>query len=277
MSTRPLDDLLALHELLPLAWSAAHRAGVFLRDERPDDLVVDTKSTATDVVSEMDRTAERMIAADLLGPRPTDGLLGEEGGERAGTSGVRWVVDPLDGTVNYLHHLPMWGVSIGAEVDGVTQVGVIVAPAFDAAYLAVRGGGAWRVSSGVGERLTGSHCSDLSKALVTTGFGYSAGRRRHQAQVVTELIPGIADIRRTGSAVIDFTWLASGRLDAYYEMGLNLWDMSAGALIAEEAGAIVTALHEGGDLTRCFVAAAPAIHAELRARLVELGADETDE
>ena len=150
---RDLADILGLHPLLPMAWRAAARAGGFLRDERPPVLQVDTKSTPTDSVTIMDRGAEAMILADLLGERPDDGLLGEEGGERVGSSGVRWIVDPLDGTVNYLFRLPMWGVSIAAEVDGEVEGRVIATPEFDEAYVGVRGGGAWLVRGSRDERL----------------------------------------------------------------------------------------------------------------------------
>jgi myo-inositol-1(or 4)-monophosphatase len=271
--TRSLDDLLTLHELLPGAWQAALRAGAFLRDERPADLVIDTKSTSSDVVSAMDRDAETMIIADLLGERPEDGLLGEEGGERPGTSGVRWVVDPLDGTVNYLHRLPMWGVSIAAEIDGRGEVGVVHVPEFEESYLAVRGAGAWLIRDGQGERLSGSDCPDLASAIVATGFGYAAQRRLRQAEVVAGLITQVSDVRRIGAAVVDFCWLARGRLDAYYEAGLNPWDMAAGGLIAEEAGLVVTGLRDD-DVSGFFVAAVPAIAADLRAALVALRADE---
>ena len=270
--TRALADLLAAHDLLPLAWRAALRAGTFLRDDRPDDLVIDTKSTASDVVSAMDRDAEAMIIADLLGPRPDDGFLGEEGGERPGTSGVRWVVDPLDGTVNYLHRLPMWGVSIAAEVDGRTEVGVVHVPEFGESYLAVRGAGAWLVREDRGERLMGSECAALPAAIVATGFGYAADRRRRQAEVVHGLIGQISDVRRMGCAVVDFCWLARGRVDAYYECGLNAWDIAAGALIAREAGMIVTGLVDD-DVSAFMVAAAPGIARPLRAALGALRAD----
>ena len=270
--TRTLADLLTLHDLLPLAWRAAAMAGPFLRDERPDDLTVDTKSTPTDAVTAMDRDAEAMIAATLLRDRPDDGLLGEEGGERLGTSGVRWIVDPLDGTVNYLFRLPMWGVSIGAEIDGIVEVGVVATPAFGEAYVAVRGHGAWLVTGDRAERLTGSSCRELSAALVTTGFGYDAQKRRRQSEVVSGLITQIRDVRRMGAAVIDFCWLARGRVDAYYEHGLNAWDVAAGALIAAESGAVVTGLTDD-DFSTFVVAAAPAIAAPLRAALVALDAD----
>jgi fructose-1,6-bisphosphatase/inositol monophosphatase family enzyme len=264
------DDLRTRHPLLAIAWSAAHRAGAFLRDERPDDLRIDTKSTITDVVSEMDRGAERMLVDDLLGARPADGFLGEEGGERHGTSGVRWVVDPLDGTVNYLHRIPMWGVSVAAEVHGAAELGVVVLPEFGETYVGVLGGGAWLVREGQVQRLRVSECASLERAVVATGFGYRAERRVRQAEVVRALMPRVADIRRMGAAVVDFCWLARGRVDAYYESGLNPWDTAAGALIATEAGIVITGSAESADY---FVAATPAIASELAALLLDLGAD----
>lgn len=270
---RDLADVLSLHPLLPLAWRAAGAAGSFLRDERPALLHVDTKSSPSDSVTQMDRNAEQMILDVVLGARPNDALLGEEGGERPGTSGVRWIVDPLDGTVNYLFRLPMWGVSIAAEVGGVAVVGVVATPEFDEAYIGVLGHGGWLVRGSRAERLAVSACPTLSSALVTTGFGYDAARRRAQSAVVTGLIPDIRDVRRIGSAVVDLCWVARGRLDAYFEDGLNAWDYAAGALIAAEAGAVVTGLRDD-DFSSFVLAATPTIATELRAALVALAADE---
>jgi len=270
--TRSLAEVLDLHPLLPMAWHAAGAAGRFLRDERPKILAVDTKSSPTDAVTVMDRTAEAMISAALLGPRPDDGLLGEEGGERLGTSGVRWIVDPLDGTVNYLFELPMWGVSIAAEEHGLVTVGVVVTPEFDEGYIAVRGQGSWHIDGADAHPLQASGCTDLAAALVTTGFGYDAQLRKAQAEVVTGLITQIRDVRRMGAAVVDFCWLARGRVDGYYERGLNAWDYAAGALIAQEAGAFVSGLRDD-DLSTFIFAAAPGIAAELRSALVTLNAD----
>jgi myo-inositol-1(or 4)-monophosphatase len=269
---RPLAEVLALHPLLPLAWHTGWRAGRFLRDERPDHLVIDTKSTPTDAVTEMDRGAEALIIESLLRERPDDGVLGEEGGSRQGTSGVRWIIDPLDGTVNYLYDLPMWGVSIAAECDGQVEVGVVIAPEFGEGYIGVRGQGSWRIAGPHAHSLQVSDCTELPRALVATGFGYSATLRHAQADVVMGLITQIRDVRRMGAAVIDFCWLAQGRLDGFYEKGLNAWDYSAGALIAIEAGAVVTGLHDD-DLSDTFVAATPGIAVQLRAALVRLGAD----
>jgi myo-inositol-1(or 4)-monophosphatase len=271
-SIRSLAEILDLHPLLPAAWHAAGAAGRFLKDERPRVLAIDTKSTPTDSVTVMDRTAEAMISAALLGPRPDDGLLGEEGGERLGTSGVRWIVDPLDGTVNYLFELPMWGVSIAAEEQGVVTVGVVMTPEFDEGYIGVRGRGSWRIVGSDAHPLQVSDCDRLDDALVTTGFGYAPQVRKAQSEVVTGLITQIRDVRRLGAAVVDFCWLARGRLDGYYERGLNAWDYAAGALIAQEAGAFVSGLRDD-DLSTFVFAAAPGIATELRAALVALDAD----
>lgn len=269
---RALADVLAVHPLLPMAWRAAWTAGLFLRDERPTRLQVDTKSSPTDSVTVMDRTAKALIIEDLIGARPDDGLLGEEGGERFGTSGVRWIVDPLDGTVNYLFSLPMWGVSIAAEEQGVVTVGVVVTPEFDEGYVAVRGAGAWRISGGEAHRMSVGDCTSLDSALVTTGFGYAAAMRHAQSGIVTGLITGIRDVRRLGAAVVDFCWLARGRVDAYYEKGLNAWDYAAGALIAQEAGAVVSGLYDD-DISTFIIAASPGIAADLRSELQRLKAD----
>ena len=269
-----LADLLAAHSALPTAWRAATTAASFLRDERPRALKVDTKSTPTDAVSTMDRTAERMIVDTVLSAFPDDGFLGEEGGERSSSSGRRWIVDPLDATVNYLFRIPMYGVSVALEdADGMV-LGVVVVPEFDEAVVAVRGHGAWLVRRGAVERLRGSECADLDQALVATGFGYSAERRERQAQVLSGVIGRVRDVRRTGCAVVDFCWLAMGRLDAFYEFGLNPWDHAAGALICREAGLEVTGLHGQDDLDPMFVAAAPKISADLRALLIEVKADD---
>lgn len=255
------------HPLLPIAYSAAIEAGAFLVDERPEVLQIDTKSSRSDSVTEMDRGSEQRIVARIFGARPDDAFLGEESGERAGTSGVRWVVDPLDGTVNYLYRLPMWGVSIAAEQDGEVVVGVVALPEFGEVYVGVRGAGSWLVRGDVVERLRVSAADVLDDALVSTGFAYSAATREEQAAVVAGLIGHIRDIRRTGCAVVDMCWLARGRIDAHYERNLNPWDYSAAGLIAEEAGAVVSDLDGGRDLSRFLVVAAPGIANSLITRL----------
>ncbi|MBB5122147.1 inositol-phosphate phosphatase [Streptomyces eurocidicus] len=256
-------------ELLSVALEAAARAGALLRDGRPADLgVAATKTSPIDVVTEMDLAAEKLITDFLAERRPADGVLGEEGASTAGTSGVRWVVDPIDGTVNYLYGLPSWAVSIAAEIDGETAVGVVAAPVRGETYRAVRGGGAF-----AGDLpLTVRPAPAFGQALIGTGFGYLTERRAAQAEVLRALLPEVRDIRRGGSAAIDLCDVACGRLDGYYERGLNPWDHAAGALIAREAGALTGGRPgeaESGELT---VAAPPGLFEPLQARLDELGA-----
>jgi myo-inositol-1(or 4)-monophosphatase len=272
LQSTPLSSVLELHPALEAAWRAGWAAGLFLRDERPADLVIDTKSTPTDVVSVMDRGAEALIVEAILGQFPDDGFLGEESGERPSSSGRRWVVDPLDATVNYLYRIPLWGVSIALEDSQGTVLGVVVLPALDQAYVAVRGKGSWRIDHGRASRLAGSSCARLSQALVSTGFGYSAERRVRQAEVAAQVIGRVRDLRRSGCAVIDFCWLAEGRTDGYYEYGLNPWDHAAAALVCREAGVIVTGFDGGSSLDPAFVAGAPLIFEELRDLLLASGA-----
>ncbi|MFC9796448.1 inositol monophosphatase family protein [Streptomyces sp. NPDC057695] len=264
-----------LTELLDLALGAARRAGALLRDGRPDDLAVaKTKTSPIDVVTEMDIAAEKLITGFLAEHRPEDGFLGEEGASSPGTSGVRWVIDPLDGTVNYLYGLPTWAVSIAAERDGETVVGVVAAPMRGETYRAVLGGGAY-ADGGPGtepRRLAVRPAPALAQALLGTGFGYVQARRDHQAEVARRVIPRVRDIRRGGSAAIDLCDVAAGRLDAYYERGLNPWDLAAGALIAREAGALTGGRPgepESGELT---LAAPPGLFEPVQDLLEELGA-----
>jgi myo-inositol-1(or 4)-monophosphatase len=259
--------------LLALAREAARQAGELLLAGRERDVsALATKSSPTDVVTEMDHAAERLIRTLLLTARPDDGLLGEEGSDIAGTSGVRWVVDPLDGTVNYLYGYPAWSVSIAAEaVDAgaaapaaaQTVAGVVFAPVTGTTWTATLGGGAWRD----GRRLRGSQTRSLGQSLVGTGFGYAAETRRGQAEVLTWVLPAVRDIRRSGSAAFDLCCAAEGLLDAYYERGLNRWDMAAGELIAREAGLLVGTLDGYPALPDVVVAAPPALFAALVALL----------
>lgn len=259
-------------ELLGLAEKTAREAGDLVRDRREAVermAVAGTKSTPTDVVTESDTAAEALIRSRLLGSRPDDGFIGEEDGAVVGSSGVDWVVDPIDGTVNYLYGIPQYAVSIAAAVDGVTVAGVVLNPASGETWTAVLGGGAWLD----GRPVRVSSCSSLSLALVGTGFGYDAGRRSRQAAVLLEVVPRVRDIRRAGAAALDLCAVASGRLDAYYERGLNPWDLAAGGLIAAEAGAVVSGLRgaaAGGELA---LAATPGVAGELTALLERLGAD----
>jgi myo-inositol-1(or 4)-monophosphatase len=257
--------------LLALALDAATAAGRLLVDERPADLgVAATKSTLYDVVTEMDLRAEKLLVERLLGERPGDAVLGEESGESAGTSGVRWVLDPIDGTVNYLYGLPAWGVSVAAEVAGESVAGVLHVPMMGDTFTAVRGGGAW-----LGERrLQVNTGVPLDRALVATGFGYDAPARGRQGEVVQRLVSQVRDIRRYGSAAVDLCNVAAGRVDAYFERFTNRWDVAAAGLVAEEAGALVTDLRGGPPSGGMVLAAAPDLHAPLAVFLRELRADE---
>ncbi len=229
---------------------------------------VGTKSTGTDMVTEMDRAAEALIDAELRAARPDDGLLGEEGADRAGTSGVRWIVDPLDGTTNYLYGFPGFNVSVAAEIDGRVAVGVVVDVLRREVFSAMAGAGATRD----GEPIGVTTATDLGQALVGTGFSYEPARRRRQAEVLVGVLPRIRDIRRQGAAALDLCSVACGRLDAYFEAGLAPWDLAAGGLIAAEAGAVVTDFAGDPPRAGAVVAATPGISDALRALLTTAGA-----
>jgi myo-inositol-1(or 4)-monophosphatase len=258
--------------LLELATDVALAAGKLLVERRPPgDLEVGTKSSPTDVVTVMDTAAERLIVDALLRARPDDAVLGEEGGASQPTgTGVRWVIDPIDGTVNYLYRLPPYAVSIAAEVDGTVVAGVVHAPELGETFTASRGGGAFLNGSRL--RVTTSPPSP-DHALVATGFGYEASRRARQAHVLAGLLPQVRDMRRLGAASVDLCYVAARRVDAYYERGLNAWDLAAGGLVAAEAGAVVAGLAgrpAGPDLV---LAAPPGLFEQLHDLLAALGAD----
>lgn len=239
--------------LLDLALQVAREAAELVRRHREDGVeVAATKSSATDVVTEADRASETLIRERILAARPGDGILGEEGSDSAGTTGVRWVVDPIDGTVNYVLGLPQYAVSIGVEVDGVMQVGVVVNAATGDEYAAVRGQGATRNGRALAVRAP----SRLDRAVVATGYNYEPAIRARQAAAVAELVVRVADIRRFGSCALDLCALASGQLDGYVEEGCMPWDHAAGGLIAQESGAVVEVL--AGASGRDLVVAAPA-------------------
>ncbi len=226
--------------LLALAREAAEHAGALLLPAfRGPAHDVQSKSTPTDLVSAADFAAERAIRDLLAAARPGDRLLGEEGGEaalgEAEPTGVRWVVDPLDGTVNFLFGLPQWCVSVAAEDARGTIAGVVHDPCRGETFAAVRDGDATLD----GHVVRGPRRMDLAEALVATGFAYDAGVRGRQARTVAALLPQVRDVRRMGSAALDLCWTACGRCDAYYERGLNPWDAAAGALICTRAGLVV--------------------------------------
>lgn len=248
-------------ELLDLATQVALAAGAVLGDRQGAAGRVSYKTTETDPVTEADRASERLITELLLAARPDDGLLGEEGAERAGSSGLRWVIDPLDGTVNYLYGMPAYAVSIACEDAQGGLVGVVHQPARSVTYAAVRGGGAFAN----GRPLAVNDPVPLPHALVGTGFSYDAERRALQGAVLAQVLPQVRDIRRVGSAALDLCMVAAGMLDAYYEDTTSHWDWAAGALIAREAGARVEII---GDAP---LAAGPALFGPLRRQLVAAG------
>ena len=261
--------------LLELAVDVAREAGDLVAKGRASAAeAVDVKSSPTDVVTAVDKASERLIAERLLAARPDDGLLGEEGTSRAGTSGVRWVVDPIDGTVNFLYDLPAYAVSIAAEVDGAVVAGAVLNVATGELFTATAGGGA--TVSGPGRsgarRLTGSRPASLAQTLVATGFGYRVEQRRAQGAVVAQMLPRVRDIRRFGSAALDLCAVAAGRIDAYYELDLNPWDHAAGALVAAEAGLVVTGLPGSPFAEPMAIAAAESIAAPFIDLLVALHA-----
>jgi myo-inositol-1(or 4)-monophosphatase len=261
-------------DLAALANAAAQEAGELLLARAGRVAVVQTKSSPTDVVTEMDHAAERLIRDRLLAARPDDAILGEEGGQ-TGAGPVRWVVDPLDGTVNYLYGLPGWAVSVAAEVGGVIVAGAVCVPLERTTFTATLGGGAWLDSAWDGgtRRLACNSGVALRDALVATGFGYPSGQRAAQGQVVAAVLPRVRDIRRAGAAAVDLCSVAAGRVDAYYEQGTHYWDIAAGGLIAREAGAMTGGLRgeEAGE--PMTLAADPALFAELRDLLASLDAD----
>ena len=214
--------------------------------------VAETKSSAVDVVTEADRASERLIRDRLLTARPGDGFVGEEGGQADSTSGVTWVVDPIDGTVNFLYDLPMYAVSIAARRGDDVVAGVVVNVPTGEVFTALRGGGAWVD----GRRLRVGACPPASQTLVATGFNYDADVRVLQGRAVAELLATVRDVRRLGSAALDLCAVAAGRVDAYVEEGLHPWDLAAGGLVATEAGARVET--EQGIGGRVCVVCAPA-------------------
>jgi myo-inositol-1(or 4)-monophosphatase len=252
-------------QLLGLARATAEEAALLVRAGRSSaGDQVGTKSSPVDVVTLVDTASEELIVRRLLDVRPDDGVLGEEGAAREGTSGVRWVVDPIDGTVNFLYGLPSYAVSIAAEVDGRAEVGVVLNVPTGELFTAVRGRGAWLTVPGAApSRLSGSAPADLDRTLVATGFGYGVEQRRAQGAVVAELLPRVRDIRRNGCASLDLCSAAAGRVDAYYELDLKPWDHAAGALVASEAGLVVTGIGGRPFAEPMAVAAAASIAAPL--------------
>jgi myo-inositol-1(or 4)-monophosphatase len=261
----------AADQLLDLAVELAVGAGEVITDMREEAVASpDTKSSPTDPVTAADRRAEEIVVEGILARRPDDGIIGEEGTDRTGTSGVDWYIDPIDGTTNYLYGVPAYSVSVAAAIEGTVVAGAVYNPEIDELFTASRGGGA-KLN---GESITVAEPVDLASSLIATGFGYRPERRRRQAEIVASLLPEVRDIRRFGSAALDLCWVACGRVDGYFEAGLNSWDYSAGALVATEAGARCHDLRSAAPSSVFLVAAAPAIDDDLTATLRSLEADD---
>jgi myo-inositol-1(or 4)-monophosphatase len=226
---------------------------------RPASFTFTEKSSAVDFATQMDKQAEELIVKQLLTYRPDDGIIAEEGSAKESKSGITWVIDPLDGTVNYLYGLPGWNVSIAAkDKDGVV-VGVVNAPSIDGFWSGIRGGGA--TYNGV--KIKCNDPVELGKALLGTGFAYDLNLRVSQGETMAKLLPRIRDLRRNGAAAVDLCYVAMGALDGYFESSLNEWDHAAGGLIAIEAGAVVSGRGGGAPNSDLVVCAGPALHAQL--------------
>lgn len=247
-------------DLLVVAEGLARAAGdMALRGRKSGDVAATTKSSPTDMVTQYDKASEELITSGLASRRPHDGIIGEEGASVSGSSGITWHIDPIDGTSNFYFDIPMWAVSIGAVDENGPLVGVVYAPALGEMYTAIRGEGAFLNGSPIHVRDN----SELSDALVCTGFSYRVHERTQHAQRVAQMVTHIRDIRRFGAAAIDLCFVACGRYDAYFEEHLHSWDLVAGQVIATEAGAIVTN-YAGESVTPAQVLAAqPGIQQQL--------------
>jgi myo-inositol-1(or 4)-monophosphatase len=240
-------------QLLEIAVDVAIKAGLLVAAGRRGDVVVsDTKTSPTDVVTAVDVASEQLIRREIRHVRPDDGFVGEEGDDVTGTSGITWVADPIDGTVNFLYRIPQFAVSLAARVDDQVVAGVVHNPSSGETFTAFLGGGAQLD----GAPISVSTCTETAAALVGIGYAYRADVRAHQAREAARLLPEVRDIRRLGSAALDLCFVACGRLDAYVERGLKPWDLAAGRLIAQEAGARVAGLG-GSEASELIVVAAP--------------------
>ncbi len=249
-------------ELLEVAVRAARMAGELLleRFQAGPEREVSSKSTPTDLVSEADLASERAIRVLLAELRPEDGFLGEEGDDVASSSGLRWVVDPLDGTVNYLFGIPQWCVSVAVQDgEGSSLVGAIYDPCREELFTGVRGESPTLEGSAGRRTLASPLREELATAMVATGFAYDAKVRAAQAEVLAKLIPRVRDIRRFGSAALDLAWTAAGLYDAYFERTVKPWDIAAGTLLCEAAGLRVVELPEHGELPWGILVAPPVL------------------
>ncbi len=264
--------------LLAIALEAASAAVELVHDGRPEQLEIASKSSSTDMVTQMDRAAEAVIREVIASSRPGDVVVGEEMGDGAGGAhdapgegAVTWWVDPIDGTTNYVYDHPGWNVSIAAAIDGTVVAGVVADPTHGRTYRATLGHGAY--CDDRPHRLHLADPPDVERALVATGFGYDREQRHRQGLVVAELLPRIRDIRRMGAAALDLCSVAAGRVDVFYEAGLSTWDYAAGALIAQEAGAHVGSIDGGAVRPGSVLAAHPTLFEAFVPLLAELGAE----
>jgi myo-inositol-1(or 4)-monophosphatase len=248
-------------ELLDVAVAAAERAGRLLRErfEAGPELSVETKTTPTDLVSEADYAAQRAIRETLDDRRPDDGFLGEEGGDVDGSTGLRWIVDPLDGTVNFLFGIPQWCVSVAVLDAGGGLVGVVHDPIRRETFAGIRG----QVPRLNGKVMVRRDASDLKTAMVATGFAYDAKVRAQQALVIGGLIDRVRDIRRFGSAALDMAWTAAGRYDAYFERTVKPWDIAAGKILCLGVGLELRDMPATPALPYGILAASPGLIGEL--------------
>ncbi len=251
-------------ELLALAEQAARAAGELLRErfEAGGERATGSKSSATDPVSAADLAAERAIRDIITAARPDDAILGEEGGETQEGAGLRWIVDPLDGTVNFLFGVPQWCVSVAVHDADGGLAGVVYDPIRKELFAGARGSGLPTLN---GAAVRGSEQAELAVALIGTGFAYDAGVRDAQAQVIGRLLPRVRDVRRMGSAALDLAWTAAGRYDAFYERGVQIWDTAAGTVLCEGAGLSVRPLQPDGALPGGVIAAPAGLLEELTA------------
>ena len=248
-------------ELVELAESIAQKAGTLLSN-RPSKFELDQKSGVFDFATQMDHESEKLIVGEILKSRPNDGLIGEEGANRPSKSGITWVIDPIDGTVNYLYDIPGWCISIGVKDESGALAGVVYSPATNSLWKATRGGGAFLN----GAPITCNEPVALNRALVGSGFAYDIEKRKIQAELVSRLLPEIRDLRRLGACAVDICHVASGSLDAYFEAGVNEWDYAAAGLIATEAGAKIS-IEKGiwNGEKNMVIAAGPSLHPALSA------------
>jgi myo-inositol-1(or 4)-monophosphatase len=246
------------NELLALAEGIAQRAGELLSN-RPENFDINQKSSARDFATHMDHASEKLIVEALLAARPDDGIIGEEGANRESSSGITWVIDPIDGTVNYFYNLPGWNISIAAKDGDGVLVGIVYAPTLNSLWHATRGGGAFLN----GRQIHVSQEDSLQDSLIATGFSYDPAERVRQGEKIASLIPRVRDIRRNGAAAVDLCHVASGAVDGYFESGLKEWDLAAGGLIAREAGALVSGRGGNPAGEAMVIAAGPALHALL--------------